>query len=290
MRASEQFVPVDGGRLYLRALGEGPALVVLHGGPDFNHRYLLPELDALSEWFRLIFYDQRGRGRSSGGFAPEDVTVESELRDLDLIRSHYQLDQMALLGHSWGSLLAMEYATRRPDRASQLILMNSAPASHADWTEFRAHRAAREAAAIETMLEVAATPAFVQGDLGAEARYYLAHFSGTLRNPELLEALLKRLRADFSAQDILKARSIEQRLYAETWQDPLYDVLARLARCSANVLIIHGEHDLIPSTCAEHVADAAPSAELVVIQDTGHFSYMERPDEVFKAIRLSCRK
>lgn len=137
MTARESYVPVQGSQLYVREIGIGSPLVVLHGGPDFNHTYLLPELDDLASAFRLIYYDQRGRGRSSAAVSPDDVTIESELDDLDRLRAHFGLTELSLLGHSWGSLLAMAYANRHPDHVSQLILMNSGPASHADYLNFR---------------------------------------------------------------------------------------------------------------------------------------------------------
>src|SRR5262245_47742741 len=121
----EGCIPVPGAQLYFREIGTGVPLVVLHGGPDFNHGYLLPDLDRLSRSFRLIYYDQRGRGRSSGTVSPEDVGIDSEIDDLETVRRHFGLDAVSLLGHSWGGLLAMEYATRHPDRLSHMILLNT---------------------------------------------------------------------------------------------------------------------------------------------------------------------
>ena len=59
--------------------------------------------------------------------------LRSEIDDLDRVRSHFGLESVAVLGHSWGGVLAMEYAIRHPDRVSQLILMDTAPASAGDW-------------------------------------------------------------------------------------------------------------------------------------------------------------
>ena len=105
--AIELFVRVRGSRLFVREVGDGTPLIVLHGGPDFNHRYLLPELDELAQDFRLIYYDQRGRGRTSLDVRPDDVTIESEIDDLECLRRYFGFVQIALLGHSWGSLLAL---------------------------------------------------------------------------------------------------------------------------------------------------------------------------------------
>lgn len=61
----ESRIPVGKASLYARDIGRGQPLIVLHGGPDFDIGYLLPDLDRLADAFRLIYYDQRGRGRSS---------------------------------------------------------------------------------------------------------------------------------------------------------------------------------------------------------------------------------
>src|SRR5690349_10303645 len=103
-------IPVAGAELYYREVGQGPAIIVLHGGPDFDQSYLLPEMDRFADSFRLIYYDQRGRGRSAEGVKPEDVTLESEMADLDRVRQYFHLDKVTLLGHSWGTVLALEYA------------------------------------------------------------------------------------------------------------------------------------------------------------------------------------
>lgn len=290
MTARESYVPVSSGRLYVREIGSGTPLVVLHGGPDFNHNYLLPELDGLASAFRLLYYDQRGRGKSSLDVSPDDVTIESEVDDLDRLREHLGLNELSLLGHSWGSLLAMEYATRRPDRVSQLVLMNSAPASHADLLHFRERRGAGEAENLAKMRDISARQPYARGDIKTEAEYYRAHFSATLRRPELLDAVVQRLRAHFSAADIIKARAIEQRLYDQTWLSPAYDLLPRLQQCRAHTLVIHGEHDFVPLDCARHITHAVPGARLVVIKESGHFSYLERLAEVSEAIVTSLRQ
>ena len=135
----EGHLQVGPARLYCRVVGEGPPIVVLHGGPDFDHTYLLPELDRLADVCRLVYYDQRGRGRSAQGVDPEDVTIQSEVADLDGLLDALDHEPVAILGHSWGGALAMEYATRHPERVSHLILLNSAPASAEDARRLREH-------------------------------------------------------------------------------------------------------------------------------------------------------
>jgi proline iminopeptidase len=77
-----------------------------------------PEMDRLAASFRRVYYDQRGHGRSAGDVQPEDVSLASEIDDLDAVRRHFGFGSVAVLGHSWGGVLAMEYATRHPERLS----------------------------------------------------------------------------------------------------------------------------------------------------------------------------
>ncbi|HTM57930.1 MAG TPA: alpha/beta fold hydrolase [Candidatus Udaeobacter sp.] len=286
--AVEEYVEVPGARLYAREIGAGDPLVILHGGPDFNHDYLLPEMDRLSSAFRLIYYDQRGRGRSSAGVEPEDVSLESEIDDLERLRQHFGVTRFAVLGHSWGGLLAMEYATRHADHVSSLILMNTGPASSAEMMRFREERRNLDWETLEKMAAIAATREYGEGDIAVEAEYYRLHFHAASCDPRHVETIVGRLRRHFSPADIVKARAIEDRLYSQTWQAPGYDVSPRLQQLNAPTLVIHGERDLIPLEFARHIADTLPDARLVVL-NCGHFAYLERPAGVRDAI-LSHRR
>lgn len=267
--------------LFVREVGAGRPIIVLHGGPDFDHSYLRPELDGLADEARLIYYDQRGRGRSGGGVAPEDVTIESEVADVDTLRRALGLETVAVLGHSWGGVVAMEYATRHPDRVSHLVLMNTAPASHDDYVLWRDWLASnRPAGDAEQMRSIAASEPYRRGELAAEAAYYRAHFSMAITDPEQLERLVARLRVHFTPQAVLLARAVEQRLYEETWLSPEYDLLPRLREVEVPTLVLQGDRDFIPSDVVRHIVSAMPHARLVVLPDCGHFAYLERPEEV----------
>ena len=150
-------------------------MVVLHGGPSFDLNYLLPEMDRLADSFRLVYYSQRGRGLSADGVDPKDVTMDSEVEDLEMLRKRLNLDTVALIGHSWGGFLAMCYAVGHPDRISHLILLNTAPASHADWQLLHAHfDQNRPPADNEILQRLRDDEAYHRGNLKAEEEYYRA--------------------------------------------------------------------------------------------------------------------
>jgi proline iminopeptidase len=260
-------------------------MVVVHGGPDFNHAYLLPEMDRLAGSLRLVYYDQRGRGRSFCGPQDYDVTMASEIADLDRVRELLGLRSMAVLGHSWGALLAMEYAIRHPRRVSRLILMNSAPASRADALTFREELASnRSHQQMARMTALRADPALLAGDVEIEAEYYRIHFGTTIQDPDQLDVLVGRLRSDFTAEGIVVARAIEDRLYEQTWSRSGYDLIPALHRLDVATLIIHGDRDFIPLDLVRHVADAIPGARLTVLQNCGHFAHLDQPEEMARSV------
>jgi proline iminopeptidase len=275
---SEHRIPVGDASLYARTIGQGPPIVVLHGGPDFDHAYLLPELDRLADAYRLVYYDQRGRGSSAENVEPAGVTLASELEDLDTVRGHFGLDAPMLLGHSWGTVLAMEYAIRHPARVSALILMNPAPASTADFGLLRSSYLAKIGDQMDRQREISASAAYQAGDPQAVAARYRIHFRPALTRTADYESLMARMKVRFESQGaagILKARAVEDRLMRDTWQAPGYDLLSRVRSLRIPTLVIAGTDDFIPVEVAGHIAQAMPDAKLAVIRDCGHFAYLE---------------
>ncbi len=286
MEAHTGFASSGTARLHVRKIGRGPSIIALHGGPDFDYDYLLPELDRLAERFQLIYYDQRGRGRSADGVEPEDVSLASEIEDVEQVRRHFGLESVAVLGHSWGAVLAMEYASRHPDRVTHLILMNTAPAGNDDVRGLRQYlRRIRPACDIEAMKSLAETAEYRSGNPEVESEYYRIHFRPGVQSPGLLDLLVPRLRANFTQERVLMARAVEQRLYDQTWSSPGYDLLERLHGLTVPTLVLHGEADLIPVDVAVRIADAIPGSRLVVLPSCGHFVFLEAPDAVVMHVR-----
>jgi proline iminopeptidase len=285
--AVEGRIPAGKSWLYSREIGRGRALIVLHGGPDFDHGYLLPEMDGLADGFRLIYYDQRGRGRSADGVRPEDVTVKSDIDDLEQVRRHFDLDRAALLGHSWGSVLALEYAIRYPERVSHLILMNPAPVSRSEFGVMRKFYTEKLGADLDRQRQIMTGDRYKEGDPETVAARYRIHFKPALKRPEDYERLMARMKTGFHRQGkerIVKAWAVEERLMRETWRSEGYDLLPKLAKLRVPTLVIAGDHDFIPVDIATRIARAIPGAQLVALTECGHFAYLERPREVRELI------
>ncbi len=123
----EGYIAVPGGLVWYQIVnpGKGIPLLILHGGPGFPHDYLEP-LQQLADERPVIFYDQLGCGKSE---RPDDLALWQRSRfveELDQIRQTLHLENVHLFGHSWGSMLAVDYALTQPDGLSSLILASPA--------------------------------------------------------------------------------------------------------------------------------------------------------------------
>jgi pimeloyl-ACP methyl ester carboxylesterase len=255
---------VNGVTLYTRRVGHGPPTIVLHGGPGAHHDYLLPQYDRLATRRRLMYYDQRGGGRS-----PErDAALgwEAHVADLDALRGHWGITAATLLGYSWGGLLAMLYALRHPTAVSRLALVSPAPARAADRRRFEAAFAERSRA-----------PAFVA------AREALQRSDLRTSNPEAYRRRLFELSVAGYFHDPARVRDLTPfrvtgRTQQAVWESlGEYDLHADLARLRVPALVIAGRHDPIPVNAAERSA-ASLGAELIVFEASGHCPHVEEPE------------
>ena len=127
---SEGFAKVPGGKVYWRKFGSGgkTPLLTLHGGPGSSHNYLLP-LQALADERPVIFYDQLGCGRADAPEADSAYSIQRSVDEVDAVRAALGLDQVVLMGHSWGALLAVEYLCQGRGRGLERLILSGAMAS-----------------------------------------------------------------------------------------------------------------------------------------------------------------
>src|SRR4051794_25191051 len=129
-------IPVRDVSLFVEVVGHGPPLVLMHGGPGADH-WTMHAFHRLADQFTLIFYDHRCNGRSEG--APvSSMTWENLTADADGLREKLGFERWAVLGHSFGGQVALEYALRYPDRVSHLVLLDTGADSH--WARENAPR------------------------------------------------------------------------------------------------------------------------------------------------------
>jgi proline iminopeptidase len=261
--ARESHEAVRGVALFVRRVGSGPPTVVLHGGPGAHHDYLLPGFDALATGRELIYYDQRGGGRSP---VPRDVAVgwTEQVADLEALRQRWGLEQLTLAGYSWGALLALLYALEHPERVERLALVSPAPAWRAARESYEAHFNQRNL-----------DPAF------QEERRRLRESGLRERDPVAFQQRIFELSVAAYFHDPERARDLtpfrvtgrtQQEVWASLGEYDLRPALPRLRGRPA--IVLHGEDDPIPLATARLTADLI-GASLHPLPDCGHVPYVE---------------
>jgi proline iminopeptidase len=259
-------VRVPGAELFVRRVGSGRPAVVLHGGPGADHEYLRPGFDALAEGRELIYYDQRGGGRSP---VPRTVPVgwTEQVADLEALRQHWEIEQLTIVGYSWGGLLALLYALEHPGRVGRLALVSPAPT----WREARERF---EAVFSHRNLD----PAF------QEERRALRESGLRERDPAAFQRRIFELSVAPYFFDPSRARDLTPfrvvgRTQDEVWRSlGNYDLRPRLPQLAGiPALVLHGEADPIPIDAARTAAELL-GAEFHPVPRCGHVPYVEAFD------------
>ena len=254
----------------------GPAgkdpLVILHGGPGADHEYLLPQMLHLAEKHDVLFYDQRGGGRSRTN-DQEPVTWQVHVDDLSAIAKEFALDPLLVVGYSWGGLLATLYTLEAVESpVDRLVLIDPAPFARRYRMQFENEfRKRQQSPAIQKMRAELEASGQRETDPGAyRQRLFELSVAGYFAHPE-------------NARNLTPFRVIA-RTQQTVW-DSLgdYDLFPRLHEIHCPTLIVHGRDDPIPVASsiegAEHM-----KARLVLLDDCGHVPYVEQPAGLFSAL------
>jgi proline iminopeptidase len=251
-------------------------LLILHGGPGAHHDYLLPQYLRLAQSRRLVFYDQRGGGRSRGD-SSDAITWRHQVADVAGVAAERGVEPLDILGYSWGALLALLYTIESESghltRPRRLVLVNPAPLTRAHRGTFeRAFQARQGDPAITKAREELAASDLRERDPEAyRQRAFELSVSGYFARPE-------------SASELTPFR-VMGRTQESIWRSlGDFDVIARLRGVAVPpALVIHGWHDPIDVQSSYEGARAL-GARFVVLEASGHVPHVEQPDELFATI------
>jgi proline iminopeptidase len=260
----------DGYRINVEEVGEGFAVIVLHGGPGLDHTMFRPYLDPLGEDFRLVYVDERGQGRSDR-VDPQTLSLEVFARDVDLIAGALELEHFALLGHSFGAIVTTYHAIEI-GTAAAYIVSGGGDASDALMADVEASLEAMgpRGAAIAASWEDEKTVE-TEKQLQELMRVQMPfHFHGEPPRGYGEETI--------GTPDVL-------RHFANVGYGA-FDYRAKLADVHKPTLVIVGEHDRTTTPRAARVLhEGIQNSELVVVPDAGHMSYVEQQGIYLDAAR-----
>jgi pimeloyl-ACP methyl ester carboxylesterase len=262
--------------LFVKVIGHGYPLVLMHGGPSAD-LYTLMSFRPLAKQFTLVFYDHRCNGRSTGAEVTS-MTMENLTADADALRQALGFEKWAVLGHSFGGNVALEYALRYPTSLSHLLLLNSGGD----------YRWARENAP-ELLAKRGFGPEIVE--------LAWRHLNGQIEPKEMFSNLMKLGKAYnphtglrqmphllfWGLQSKLQPEAL---IFGETEVLKNWTVMTRLGEISVPTLVMAGREDFIyPPEHQEELAAGIPNARLVLIDRAGHNPHDEQTAETLAAVR-----
>jgi proline iminopeptidase len=269
-------MPIRDVSLFVEVVGRGYPLLLMHGGPGADHCSMLP-FRRCRDRFTLIFYDHRCNGRSTD--APvSSMTWENLTTDADALREKLGFQRWAVLGHSFGGQVALEYALRYPDSLSHLVLLDTGGDSR--WAQ-------------ENAPEILAKRGYGVRTVKLARRF----FNGQIAPNEMVPALLRFGSAYYHHPSImLVAREMlhggwrtktrpEALIFAGRQLVKGWTVMDRLGEIKVPTLVLAGRDDfLFPPEHQLQLAAGIPDARLRIIERAGHNPHSERPAEVMEAI------
>lgn len=277
----EGHVLVPGGEVWFKIVGSGDAipLLTLHGGPGAGHDYLGP-LEALASDRPIVFFDQLGCGQSD---QPGDRSlwhIERFVAEVDIVRRGLGLEQVHLLGHSWGGWLAIEYMLSRPHGVVSLILASTS----ASLPQFVAET---------TRLKKELPPEIYQtlqryersGDYGhpnyevAVLEFYKRHLCRLDPWPEPLLRSVEYLTGNPVYETMNGPNEFIVTGNLKDW-----DRTDRLGEISVPTFITVGRYDELTPVCAETLHKGIPNSRMVVFEESAHMAHLEEPDKYRQAV------
>ena len=288
-RVDEGYVPFRGGRTWYRsvaAASEDDArlpLLCLHGGPGANWLHLKP-YEALAEERRVVFYDQIGSG-NSGLEEPHEVSIwqpELFVEEIGVVREALGLERVHVLGHSWGGMLGMQYATGQPEGLASLIV-ESSPPSVPDWMPEVARLRSELPPEVEATLREHEEAGTTDSPEYEEASmvFYRRHVCRTDPWPDWLVECFEKLEANPEVYHAMNGPS--EFHVIGTIRD--WDITPRLGRIQVPTLVFSGRHDEVTPACTEAAHRAIPGSEYVVLEESSHMAQAEQPEEALELVR-----
>ncbi|HZG82058.1 MAG TPA: alpha/beta hydrolase [Brevibacillus sp.] len=260
-------------------LREKPVCFILHGGPGGDHTGYKPGLTPLSEHMQLVYIDNRGSGHSDHG-PKESYTLENNVADIDALRRHLGLEKVVLHGHSYGGMVAQEYALRYPDHVAGLLLLTTSPSY-----EFL-HKAKKivEEKGTPEMKEI--TAVLWEGQFESQEqlnRFYeiMAPMYSVTHNAQPSEE---------EKQRTLDARARSNRSYQALNQGfggflKTFDLRDELPNITAPTLIMGARYDWItPVEESVEIAQRIPNSELVIFENSSHSVIKDEYEKYLAAV------
>lgn len=275
---TEGEIDIDGGKLSYRIYGKGTPILLLGGGPGFSGDYLIPVATELGKTYQVILIDQRGTGESTlNVYDSTTINFKTLTDDNQVLLEHLSLDSWIVLGHSWGGMLAMAYASRYPSSIRALGLLNSG-GINLDFTKYFGSNLKprmREIDRDSLKYWADSTRKAIDPEKAWKERFKLKQAS-YMFDRNNVSIIAEAFTINSFSSDMSKNMWIDLEKY--------YDLRKPLKNFDKPVLLLCGRQDPIGETTAYQIRETLTQAELMFIEECGHYPWIEQPKKFYEII------
>jgi proline iminopeptidase len=277
---------IHGTQLYYKAMGKGQPIFFLHGRSG-SHRYFLPYVEPLADEYQLLFYDQRGTGSSDGKIDLKAISIDQFVEDLEALRLAFGFEKISLMAHSSGTVIALFYAFKYQAHLDKLILVDPLPVTNrfvAEQLQTLKQRSQHLSPEGQQMLTTACRRS--DTELSPEVRTGCLKLDAALRFYDPAKAVMMDTTPEKNTAR--NAITIES-LLTTSLNRKQHDIDANLKAIRVPTLIIHGDFDPIPIGSSEYIQQHISTSQLIVMKQSGHFPFVEQPEQFVAAVRAFMR-
>ncbi len=265
--ASADMIKVNGAEIYYTSIGDGPAILMMHGGLGLSHDYFRPYFDTLAQTHTVVYYDHFGNGRSTKPKNYDEMNFDRLTSDAAELMSALNHDTFTLIGHSYGGFIGQKFVEKYPDRLDGLVLLATIPA-------------------FDYQPAVAGTEEQMQ----AFGKIFSGHLAG---NAEWQENWSKVVQMYFHNYDANIGAALDASTHYEyrAWNaaGPLladFNMLEVLPNVTVPTLVMGGRYDPItPATQgSERIASLLTNAELAIFENSAHYPFITEENAFFERL------
>lgn len=259
-------IEVNGADIYYESIGDGPAILVMHGGLGLSHDYFQPYFDTLSKTHTVVYYDHFGNGRSAKPANYDEMNFDRLTSDAAVLMSKLNHETFTLVGHSYGGFIGQKFVEKYPDRLDGLILISTVPA-----------------------FDYQPTVSGTDEQMQAFGKIFSAPLTSNAEWQENWNKILQMYFYDYD-EDIGAALDASTIYEYRAWNaaNPLlagFNMLGVLSKVSTPSLVLGGRYDPItPAEQSERIASLIPNADLKIFENSAHYPFITEEKEFFETL------
>jgi proline iminopeptidase len=279
------YAVVNGHRLWYEIEGRGEPVLLIPGGPGNSHTYFHPWFSELAKNFKVIYFDAYGRGKSDRAKSPDQYSFKGDVEDIEGLRKALDFDKWDIIGHSYGGMVAQQYALDYPNSVNKLILMSTFYSGEMWQENDNSCNYEIRNQYPEVWEKVMRLRDEGQSSSSKEAMKAYSFPAGLLYFYDASNAYKERKDSLIMNTDVYYQIAGKDADFLISGDIGPLDFRAQLKSLKMPILIMEGRFDRIsiPRFSIKY-KEYAPQAEFVMFEKSGHEMFVEEPEKTFKVI------